>query len=141
MTPDQEQWNARVQAATSAKLMARTKERGGDLDFEPREPKKGSLRPFKHAAKLYTEIMEARAAHTGPLIDLQIKLSEFPPYISRGHGWRGRIKNRTILGCWNQDRSKPYPNLGRSEAARRAFQSLPPPQRRLAREIEKGVML
>lgn len=140
MTPDQEQWNARIDAAKSAKLMARMKEFGGDLDFVQPEPKRGSLHPFKRAAKLYTEIMNLRAAWpAGNLIGLQIALGEFPPYESRGHGWKGRIKNRTFLGRWNQDRSKAYPNPGRKEAARRAFQALPPQQRKLVRKIEVGV--
>ena len=133
MTEDQEQWNARVQADQDSLFRLRH----GKI-VKP-EPKPGSLHPFKRAAKMYTEIMEARAAHTGPLIDLQIKLSEFPPYISRGHGWRGRIKNRTILGCWNQDRSKLYPNPGRSEAARRVFHRMYPHQRAAIRQIENEV--
>ena len=97
---------------------------------------KGSLHPFKHAAKLYTEIMELRAsAPPNKMLELQEALAVLPPYVSRGHGWKGRIKNRTILGCWNQNRSKPYPNPGRSEAARRVYQRLDPHQRQLAREI------
>ena len=100
----------------------------------------GSLHPFKRAAKLYTEIMTLRAGWpAGDLFGLQLALGEFPPYKSRGHGRKGRIKNRTILGAWNQDRSKTYLHPGRAEAARRAFQSLAPYQRKLAREIEVGV--
>jgi len=95
----------------------------------------GSLHPFKHAAKLYTEIMETRSRLQGDLFALQEALAAFPPYVSRGHGWKGRIKNRTITGRWNQNRSKPYPNAGRSEAARRVYQSLAPWERKLAREI------
>lgn len=139
MTPDQEQWNARVQAEKSERLMRRAKERGGDLDFVVPEPKPGSRHPFKHAAKLYTEIVETRARLQSNLFALQEALAAFPPYVSRGHGWRRPIKNRTLAGILNQHESKPYDNPGRSEAARRVFQSLPANQRRIAREIEVGI--
>ena len=128
-----EQWNARVEAERASLFRLRH----GKI-VKP-EPKPGSRHPFKRAAKLYTEIMELRAAHTGPLINLQIALGELPPYVSRGHGWKGRIKNRTILGSWNQDRSKTYPDAGKSEAARRVFQRLPLRERMLVREIEVGI--
>ncbi|MCR4302255.1 MAG: hypothetical protein NUV51_11630 [Sulfuricaulis sp.] len=102
--------------------------------------RQGSLHPFKRAAKLYTKIMEMRAAcPPGKLLQLQEALGALPPYVSRGHGRKPTRPARRIGGAWSQDRSKPYPNPGRSEAARRVFQSLRPWERKLAREIEAGL--
>jgi len=132
MTLTIEQHNEQVELARRVKF-----EKGkGHSPFEHLEPKPGSLHPFKRAAKLYTTIMELRAsAPPNKMLELQEALAALPLYVSRGHGWKGRIKNQTILGCWNQDRSKPYPHPGRSEAARRVYQRLTPYQRKLAREI------
>lgn len=101
---------------------------------------RGSLHPFKRAAELYTAIMECRAANQGALFELQQKLAEFPPYVSRGHGWKGRVKNRLIGAKWSEDRSKYSPHQGRSESARRAFWRLSPAQQVYVRGIEAEVM-
>jgi hypothetical protein len=125
MTQQQEMWNARVDA-----------KRAPPGTVPKQEPKTGSLRPFKHASKLYTDIMNLRASWpAGDLMGLQLALGEFAPYVSHGHGWKGRIKNRTIEGIMRRHESKPYPNPGRSEAARRVFQAMPKRGRWLVREI------
>lgn len=97
--------------------------------------KQGSLHPFKHASALYTAIIETRARLQDNLFELQQSLAAFPPYVSRGHGWKGRIKNRTIEGRWNQDRSKYVPHQGNKERAKRVFYSLSPEQRAVALEL------
>ena len=134
MTPDQDQWNARVQAARQEHDAARTNPRA------PRaEPKPGSRRPFKRASAMYMEALNLRTSMQNDLAGLQMALSLLPPYVSRGHGWTGRIKNRQIGARWSQDRSKPYPNPGRSEAARRVFQRMQPHERAYIRSVESEV--
>ena len=134
MTPAQEQWNARVDAAR--------REHDANRLFirrPPAEPKPGSRHPFKHADTLYNEIVETRARLQGNPLNLQEALSAFPPYISRGHGGKHRTRNRTIAGILRRHESKLYPNPGQSEAARRVFQALSPWERKLAREVEVGL--
>jgi hypothetical protein len=110
------------------------------VDMRPEAIRKqGALRPFKHAAALYTKIIETRARLQGNLFELQQALAAIPPYVSRGHGWNGRIKNRTIEGINRRHESKLYPDPGRSEAARRVYQALPSWEREMVREIEVGV--
>jgi hypothetical protein len=135
MTPDQEQWNARTDTARLARNETRL------IPRRPKpEPKPGSRKPFKHASLLYSAIMEMRARMQNDLTGLQLALSAFPPYVSRGHGGRHRTRNRTIGGIMNRHESKPYPNPGRSEAARRVFQSRSPQERAYIRSIESEVM-
>jgi len=128
MTLDQERWNARVATARDEELQSR---KGYWISPAKRQPR----HPFKRAAKLYTEIINLRASMQNNLTGLQLALSEFPPYVSRGHGWKGRVTNRLIGGQWSHDRSKYSPHQGRSEAARRVYQRLTPYQCKLAREI------
>jgi hypothetical protein len=135
-----DQWNAAVDVARAVKWKGRMRALGSDIDFTPRQPKPGSLHPFKHASALYTAIIETRARLQDNLFELQQALAAFPPYVSRGHGWKGRIKNRTIEGRWNQDRSKYLPHQGVSEAARRVYQGMNGTIRGATREIAAQLM-
>lgn len=111
------------------------------VDMRPEAIRKnGSLHPFKRASELYTAIIETRARLQNDLFALQEALADFPPYTSRGHGWKGRIKNRTITGAWNQDRSKYVPHQGNSEMARRVYQGMNGTIRGITREIANEIM-
>lgn len=102
--------------------------------------KNGSLHPFKYAAALYTATIECRAKYQDDLFTLQQELAKFPPYVSRGHGWKGRIQNRQIIGRWTQDRSKYQPHTGKKELAKVAFRALSMSLRATASRISQQIM-
>jgi hypothetical protein len=114
MTETIEQWNARIDAERAAKHAAK---RG---TIETPEPKTGSAKPFRRAREMYMSVLELKAKHQFDTLLLQALMNAFPQYRSRGHGGRHRTKNRTILGAWNQSRSKYMPHQGERECARRA---------------------
>lgn len=113
-----EQWNARVTAEKQAKLLSKVQD---GMEFVQPEPKQGSANPFKRAKKMYMEVLELKAKHQYDTMLLQALINAFPAYRSRGHGGRHRTKNRTVLGRWNQQRSKYSPHQGARECARRAL--------------------
>lgn len=111
-----EEWNAAVDAAKQAKLLAKVED---GMEFIQPEPKQGSNQPFKRAKKMYMDVLELKAKHQNDTLLLQTLVNAFPAYVSRGHGGRHRTKNRTVLGAWNQARSKYEPHQGARECARR----------------------
>lgn len=96
----------------------------------------GKSQPFKRAAAMYMEVLALRSKLQNNLPELQLAMNSFPGYQSRGHGWKPKLWQRTILGNWNQDRSKYRPHQGKSECARRVFQALPTEHRALIRRVE-----
>ena len=88
-------------------------------EFVPPGRKPGSLHPFKRANALFQTVCDVYAQHSKNPIDLKIALEALPGYESRGHGYHGRLMQRTVLGKWKHDRSKYQPHQGRSECARR----------------------
>ena len=134
-----EQWNAEVEA----RKQARHERRLGATTGRPvvkAERKPGAAKPFKRAQAMFMQILALKQKLAHNLPELQIAINSFPPYVSRGHGWRGRIKNRTLSGVWRTvGRSKYVPHQGKSEMARRVFQALPAEQKAFIRRIEGKV--
>ncbi len=72
----------------------------------------GSLKPFKRAIALHQQFVDTLAAAADALpIDRQIAVQALPPYVSRGHGGRYRVKQRIVGSRQFQDRSKYAPRL------------------------------
>lgn len=111
-----EQWNARIDAERKAKLLGKLAD---GAEFVQPEAKQGSMHPFKRARKMFMDVLELKSQYQHDTLLLQTLINAFPAYRSRGHGGHHRTKNRTILGCWNQDRSKYMPHQGKRECARR----------------------
>ena len=93
-------------------------------------------KPFKRAAALYMEALELKATYGNNLTLLQTLINALPPYVSRGHGRKPRRMCRTTTAT---ARSKYMPHQGKSECARRVFQSLPKDRRAYIRSIEAKV--
>lgn len=102
--------------------------------------KDGSFKPFKHARAVFMAIMKTRVELQNDLFALSEALAALPPYTSRGHGWKGRIKNRQITGNWNQSRSKYEPHQGKKELAKAVYHALPVHMRDEADRIAREVM-
>ena len=120
MTPDQEQWNAKVQARNSERLMRKTVERGGNLEFVQPEPKPGSRTPFKRARELLMRALELRQKYQQEPFTLSVELANLPAYFSRGHGRQPRRMQPSCFSRTLENRSRYQPHQGKREMARRA---------------------
>ena len=85
-------------------------------------------------------IMKTRVELQTDLFALSEALAALPPYTSRGHGWKGRIKNRQITGNWNQSRSKYEPHQGKKELAKAVYHALPGGMRATVNRISAQIM-
>jgi hypothetical protein len=129
-----------VNRPRARKLAARDAKRTRDAGRPPVIVKDGSLKPFKHARAVFMAIMKTRVELQNNLFALSEALTAFPPYTSRGHGWKGRIKNRQITGNWNQSRSKYEPHQGKKELAKAAYHALPAHMRDEVNRISAQIM-
>lgn len=125
MSESIEQWNAKV-------VPRNTRRQRSSGDRKP-----GGAKPFKRAAKLYMEALELRQKYANDLSMLQMLINELPAYISRGHGHR-----RGYSACRENFYPRPskyVPHQGKSECARRVFQSMSKADRAYIRSIERDV--